>query len=330
MNTNLGFYWSPVEENLQEQLDLLVYSGANAVYIPQRRLSRLLLDQLHELGLHIHVDRGLFAGEDVRRQFPDSVPIDAAGMPFERDGWYVPACPNHPQLRYHHLQAIGALLDQHGHEIDSLWLDFIRFPVRWEGSQPELRPLCFCRHCLNNFLGAERQNYSKEETEVLARSILQERQAEWVEWKCRRIADFVGQIRAQITRRNLPLRLGIFTLPWRRFDFDGAMRSIVGQELELLAAHVDVFSPMVYHKLCEQPVEWIADVTHDHAAWSRKATLPIIQSVHRPDVMTPAQLDAALTEALNASQEGAMIFTLEPLLESRELAAVVRHHFGAK
>ena len=329
MDRALGFFWSPAEgDNHTEQIARMAALGANTVYVPHARLTRALLDQLRGQPLRVIVEQGLFIGAELRAQFPASVPIDAVGKPFDRDGWYVPACPNHPQVRRHRLEAIADLLDHAGHALDGLWLDFVRFPVRWEGPTPNLGPWCFCRHCLNFFRNEARAEYSQQATAEIASTILHERHDEWVAWKCNSIADFVHAVKAQITARDLTLPLGIFALPWRRADFDGAMRRVASQDLALLARDVDCFSPMVYHKLCHQSPAWISHVVEDHAAWTNKPMLPIIQSVHQPDAMSPAQLDQALTQALDVASGGAMIFTAAPVLASPELAAVVRRHFA--
>ncbi len=323
-----GFYWVPASDNLDQQFALLAYTGANAVYVSHRKLDQIPLAYLHQQKIQVFIDWGIFVGEDLRQQYPDSVPLDEMGTPFERDDWYVPVCPNHPQVRTQHLAEIAKLLDHHGHELAGLWLDFIRYPVRWEVKQPRLRQLCFCRHCLNLFLEAEREHYTTSEIQALARLILHERQEEWVAWKCARIAQFVQAVRTQIAVRKLPLLLGIFSLPWQRTDYAGAIRTVAGQDLGLLAEHVDIISPMVYHKLCYRSVAWIEEVIHDVLDWTHRPVLPIIQSVDQPDVMTAAQLDDALTHASSASGNGVMIFTLDPLLASKEKCAVVHTHFS--
>jgi hypothetical protein len=324
----VGFYWVPASDNLDQQLDLLVNTGANTVYVPYRKLDLVPLAYLHQQKIQVFVDWGLFVGEELRQQYPDSVPVDETGAPFERDDWYVPVCPNHPQVRTQHLAALTQLLEDHGHEIAGLWLDFIRFPVRWEVKQPHLRQLCFCRHCLNLFLQVEREHYTVDETQEIARLILHERKEEWVTWKCARITQFVQTVRRHITVRNFPLRLGMFSLPWQRTDYVGAIRTVAGQDLGLLAEHVDIISPMVYHKLCYRSVTWIEEVIDDVLDWTQRPVLPIIQSLDQPDVMTAGQLDAALTHASRASGDGIMIFTLDPLLAAQEKITVVRTHFS--
>jgi hypothetical protein len=327
--TLLGFYWVPSGQSIDNQIDLLTYTGANTVYVPHRALDQLSLSELRRRGIQVYVDWTIFAGEELREAVPDSAPIDAAGAPFVRDEWYVPACPNHPEVRRRRLDAIQDALDRHGQEIAGVWLDFIRFPVRWEAAQPRLRQLCFCPNCLNLFLGEDRPSYSPEETQSLAQTILAERRDEWIAWKCERIADFVRAVRAEVAQRNLATRLGMFSLPWRRADMDGAIRAIVGQDLGRLAESIDAFSPMVYHKLCYRPLPWIAEVVRDVQEWTSRPVLPIIQSLDQPEPMAAAEMDGALLSALEPAPEGVMIFTLAPLLDNAEKAAAVRARFQA-
>ena len=99
MSIYVGFYWTPTEHQVEEQLNLLTYTGANTVCIPHRFLEQTPLAWLRRQDIETFVDWTVFAGESLRQQYPDSVPIDATGTPFERDEWYVPVCPNHPQVR---------------------------------------------------------------------------------------------------------------------------------------------------------------------------------------------------------------------------------------
>lgn len=324
-----GVYWQPTPDTLNDHLAQLAALRANAAYVPHTALDDLPLADLHAQGLEIYADIAVFAGEDLRRDEPDSAPVDATGARFERDDWYVPACPNHPGLRRRQLTRIEAILDKHGANIDALWLDFIRFPVRWEGPQPNLTPRCFCRHCLNGFLQQDQLVYSPAETRRLAQQILNEQVEAWVRWKCASITDFVANVREAIEARDLSLQLGMFSLPWRRSDFDGAIRTVAGQDLGQLAHYVDTFSPMVYHKLCAQPVDWIGHVVRDVQAWTQRPVLPIIQAVDSPDPMPATELDAALQTAINATPTGVMIFTFAPLLENADKSSVTRKRFSA-
>lgn len=323
-----GFYWQP-KETYAHELEQIAATGADTVYIPHAALDARLLDAARAKGIRVLLDWRIFAGDDARRRFPDSIPIDDQAAPFERDEWYIPACPSHPQLRAYRLQSIEDALDQHGDAIDGVWLDFIRFPVRWERAQPHMRALCFCAHCLQSFLQTEQPAFTAAEIRAHAQTILHERKAEWVAWKCASIEDFVGQVRRAIDARGLRLTLGIFSLPWTRAAFDGAIRTIAGQDLGNLAPHIDCFSPMVYHLLCHQSPGWIREVTDDVAMWTEKPVLPIIQAVDAPSTLSAMELQTALEQGLAARSTGVMIFTFAPLLDSVEKTAVVSAIFRA-
>src|SRR6266508_1192496 len=134
----VGFYWIPSEDSQKGQLDLLTFTGATAAIVPYRLLDITPVDDLRHHNIKLFADWTVFAGRELRQDFPDSVPVEASGVPFERDDWYIPACPNHPQLRIRHLTAIESLFKRWGNMLDGLWLDFIRYPVRWEAEQPRL------------------------------------------------------------------------------------------------------------------------------------------------------------------------------------------------
>lgn len=327
-NYHLGYYWSSIADDVVSQVNLLVATGANTVFVPGHFLERIPFTQLNDHGIRVIADWGCFIGDELRQRYPDSVPVSASGQLFERDDWYVPICPNHPGVRRQHLEGIARLLEQHGAHLSGLWLDFIRYPVRWEGSQPTLGDYCFCRHCLNLFLGESREQYTLEETHTLAQAILAERRAEWVAWKCGRVLDFTHAVRRLIDASGQPLRLGIFCLPWRTSDFDGAIRTVAGQDLGRLAEIVDTFSPMVYHRLCGQNVAWIGEMIADAQVAVGRKTLPIVQAMDRPGVLGPQELADTLTLCLAVESEGAMIFTLDDVEKSAEKAAAVTQVFA--
>jgi hypothetical protein len=329
----LVYYWSPGDrtgDDRARQAALIGATGANAVYVPGISLDRIPRAPLHARGVRIIADWSVFVGEELRQRFPDSVPVDASGRPFERDGWYVPVCPNHPEVRRWHTEGIARLLARYGDQLFGLWLDFIRYPVRWEGAAPPLPQLCFCRHCLNLFLDEQREHYSIEETHRQAQTILSERRDEWVEWKCGRIVAFTQEVRRLITEAGLDLRLGIFSLPWRQDDFDGAIKSIASQDLARLARTVDTFSPMVYHRLCAQDVAWIADVIRDVQRVTGRAVLPIVQAMDRPGLLPAGELEAALAASLATGAEGVMIFTLDAVEETPVKVATVHRFFAQR
>ena len=114
---------------------------------------------------------------------------------------------------------------------------------------------------------------------------------------------------------------------WTVTDFEGAIRHVVGQDYRSLSASVDVFSPMVYHKLCGRDVPWIAEITK--WAWEEtgKAVLPIVQAVDEPEPLKPQELHQVLKTALAApGSQGAIIFNLGVLTPKK--ITVMEEVFG--
>jgi hypothetical protein len=122
--------------------------------------------------------------------------------------------------------------------------------------------------------------------------------------------------------------LGIFTVPWTEADFDAHQRATsdanvhpaVGQDLTLLASHVDVISPMVYHRMCERPPTWPGEVTTWVKARAREAdgetaVWPIIEVVEATDVYPNAEFVTACRAVIEAQADALMAFTLEGLFK---------------
>ncbi len=110
----LGYYWAPVDDDPARQADLLVQTGANAAYVQGHALGRIPIASLRDRDVRLLADWSVFVGEELRQMFPDSVPIDANGRPFDRADWYVPVCPNQPQVRAWHRDGIARLLVHDG------------------------------------------------------------------------------------------------------------------------------------------------------------------------------------------------------------------------
>jgi hypothetical protein len=327
MHSVKGFYWTPPPDHCDEQLELISESGANTVIVPHASVNRDLLRRIKGVGLTINIDIALFSGAQLREEYTDCAPFDEHGRILPNDDWYVPVCPNNPHVRTKHLSALTALLDDNRTEIDGVWLDFIRFPVRWEKKHPDLRLACFCNHCLNLFLKDEQKAYTDAARVSLATSILRERYDEWVTWKCRQIAEFVSTIRRLLREGDQRMELGLFCLPWRPQDFDGAITAIAGQDVEQLALTADCLSPMVYHKLCDRDVPWLGDVVQDLRSRITKPVLPAVQSLDHPATLSVKEFAQSIELAMDASDYGVIIFDFDSVQASPDKLAVVHERF---
>jgi hypothetical protein len=115
----------------------------------------------------------------------------------------------------------------------------------------------------------------------------------------------------------------MFSVPWTETDWDGALRRIMGQDLEALAKYIDVFSPMVYHKMCGQPVPWIANITEHAHGLTDKPIWPIIQTMSKPEAMSDQEFGAAIDQARQADgSQGVILFTWKGLLEENRISTM--------
>ena len=90
----------------------------------------------HAAGMSVYAEFGCFVGRQWWEQMPESRPITADGAPLEPEGWYCGVNPAIPDVRQERLAALESLLIEH--ELDGVWLDFIRWPCHWEVPEPTL------------------------------------------------------------------------------------------------------------------------------------------------------------------------------------------------
>jgi hypothetical protein len=102
---------------------------------------------------------------------------------------------------------------------------------------------------------------------------------------------------------------------------------VIGQDVRALGRCVDVFSPMVYHRMCGRPPSWIAEVVQEERDLSGKPVWPIVQAVDEPSPLSPEEYAAALDAALGSAADGVIVFTLQAAVDGAKLA-VTRAKLG--
>lgn len=285
-----------------------------------------LVAALHEQGIKVFAEVSLFVGKQYWERYPHSRPTTSTGEPMVAEGWYYGVNPIIPEIRTHNVERIRTLIERY--EVDGVWLDFCRWPCRWERSTPQLIQTSFDPLTLAAFQRDEGISIPSSLQTIPEKAdwLLAHHYEAWTAWKCNQITSFVQQVRVIIDQTPRKVLLGLFSIPWRPTDFDGAIRHIIGQDYQDLAATVDCFSPMVYHTLCGRDVSWIAEIT----AWVGKKTgkpvWPIVQAMDDPEPLSPQELRQAVQTALTASgSDGVIIYNLKAL--SPEKLTVVRDGF---
>ncbi len=90
--------------------------------------------------------------------------------------------------------------------------------------------------------------------------ILQKHAEDWIEWKCDNIVSMVKNIVTTVKAIQPGIRTNLHAVPWRKNDFGGAIKRIVGQDLTRLSKLVDYVSPMCYSHMLKRDAEWVSSV----------------------------------------------------------------------
>lgn len=299
-----------------EQVEILRSWGNTAIFGGYGDPS--FVEAAHRAGMPVYAEFGCFTGQDWWTDVPDSRPITAQGAPLEPEGWYYGVNPASPQVRQRQLEALAELVT--AHEIDGVWLDFVRWPCHWEVHHPRLPRTSFDAQTLARFSQETGIDLPSGSPPDLAQVVLSRYEREWTAWRCDQVTSWVAEAGAVLKGARPGLTLGLFGVPWRLADRDGAILKVVGQNYRALGEYVDVFSPMAYHLMCGYPPEWIAEVTAEVHALSGKPVWPIVQSVDQPGTLSAAEYGRALDVALHhPSCAGVLVFTMAGALQEDKL-----------
>jgi hypothetical protein len=300
-----------------EQAALLQAWGSTAIFggyqVPG------FVEACHQVGLKVYAEFPCFMGESWWQKEPASRPVTEEGQLLEPEGWYYGVNPAIPSVRQAQWAALEKLLRDYA--LDGVWLDFIRWPCRWEGADPH-RPLTsFDPITLARFSQEAGLELRLEDAAAAASLILKEHEEAWITWRCDQITAWVAEAKAIVERTKPGAVLGLFGIPWRLADYDGAILKIIGQDYRALGQYVDVFSPMVYHRLCHQPLAWIEAIIAEVSQLSDKPVWPIIQSIEEPQPL-PAEEYGQTLELVLQSQvaSGILVFNLKGALAEGKLA----------
>ncbi len=75
------------------------------------------------------------------------------------------------------------------------------------------------------------------------------------------------------------LQLGVCLVPWRVSGYSGGLSFQLAQDVSSFSHYVDIYSPMVYHKMVGKPVEWVSEISKYYSDRVDGLVWPIIQVV---------------------------------------------------
>ena len=142
-----------------------------------------------------------------------------------------------------------------------IWLDYLTFTGWFETSDPDLQDNCFCKACVTEF--CESQNLDVDRPAV----IMQKHAALWRRHKCEKIAKFAARYAELIHSSQPDSIVGAYLCPWQPHEFDSGISRIFGQDVNLMADAIDVFTPLIYTAKSGRAYGWGREYLESSGGW---------------------------------------------------------------
>jgi len=273
----IGMYGVPSIKSVNPDTYLNNFSeaGVNAVFVPEDEET---IRWFKRNGYKVYISMNVFGGTEPWKKYPDARPVKENGELLEEGkGGYGGICPTHEGWRKERLDHMEGILRKFGGKngIDGIWLDFIRYPGEWEVAAPDVPNTCYCKRCLEKFK-AETRNLQPPASSLQPQS----QKYEWIKWKKKQIESFVIEAKRIIERfsKERPIKFGLFVVPWTKGEKQNDISFKLAQDAFELSRHVDVISPMVYHKMCGHDETWVGVMTAYYKETALCDVWPIVQS----------------------------------------------------
>ncbi len=271
----------------------------------------------------------VFFNPDALAVSPGLYAITSEGEPAKEE-WVEFVCPAREDYRRQVVEKARDIIRKY--DPDGISIDFIRHFVFWEKVYPDRDPAtlpvtCFDSICIAKFSsmqGVVIPEGLKSPGEK-ASWILENHHAAWTAWKCSLITSMVEEI-ADAARKLKPgIGINVHLVPWGRTDYDGAGRSVAGQDIPALARLADYLSPMTYAHMVKRDPEWIHGVVEDINRQSGGRVLPSIQvnKAYLDTELDPEEFRRSLRAALEPPSNGVILWSWEQLAEYPEKLTVL-------
>jgi len=290
-------------------LDKLKKAGVNAVFVPADKDT---IRFFKERGFNVFISVNVFGGKSAWKKYPDARPAKSDGTLLGSEAGYKGhggVCPSHRKWRADRLKYIKKLIAQFS-DIDGIWLDFIRYPVLWEVKDPIILDTCYCQRCLRQFQEDTHIDIPKGLNTIDAALWIKDNSLyEWMKWKKKQISSFVESAKKLVkgASSGKQLLLGLFMVPWTKGEHQNAISFRLVQDAFELSRHVDVISPMVYHKMVGKPSSWVGDMTRYFKEGANCEVWPIVQSID----CTLNEFSSAIQFAGQAMADGILVFSFK-------------------
>lgn len=315
---------------LEDLFNQLESTGINTLFTsPELALRKGFMNMADNHGMPVFLIVPTFYNPEVLAEDSSLFAVTATGNKAV-DDWVEFICPNRKDYRMRHLEYLKSLVVELSPA--GLSIDFIRYFVFWEKVYPgqtilDLPQTCFDDTCLSVFVEEYQILIPENMTDLKGKAdyIIEHHGLDWAEFKVKTITSYVQEITRALNNIDPDLKFNLHLVPWRRLDFDGAIRKVAGQEVKLLAPWVDYLSPMCYSHMVKQSPTWIHELVVDTDQSSKGQVLPSIQvgRAYREEPFLPGDFRNALQSALKAPSLGVIFWSWEALVEDPEKRRVV-------
>ena len=279
----------------------------------------------------------IFYDPEALKADPDLNAITRTGERAKED-WVEFVCPSREAFRKQKVEAVRQTIAKV--QPDGVSLDFIRSFVFWEMVHPErtyasLPNACFCQYCLAKFSSDTGIVLPKEALAAPQNSsawIEAHQMEEWSQWKSGLITSMVEQL-AMVAKQARPgILINVHAVPWRKNDFDGAIKKVAGQDFAAISRFANYISPMCYASMLHRDAAWIHSVVEDIASDSSAPVLPSIQvSPAYPDDLPIRDIDfeEAVKAAIAPPSRGVVFWSWDHLSKEPAKMTVLKRKFGS-
>ena len=240
-------YFGPYGAAALEYIDRFAAYGANAFWFHGFDPAAFAACQKYDLAACVEFKT--FRADFQTR--PELIPIGVDGQPIRYGKLVQGVCLSQQEFLAETEENLLAGLRTF--QPTGIWLDYLTYAGWFETPTPDLQDSCFCPACISHFCQTTGLDATTPD------KISQTFSEQWVNHKCERIAGLAAHY-ADLIRSHLPdCIIGAYMCPWTPEAFDGALRRIFAQDYDLLAAAIDVFTPLIYAKKSGCPASWGRD-----------------------------------------------------------------------
>lgn len=282
----------------------------NAVFVHGGSINDALIRRAAAEGAKVYAEFATLNGKGYVEKHPEAWPINEKGEQAPAATWFMGVCPTDPAFKAYRLSQLNELLDKY--DLAGVWMDYFHWHAQFEDPNPILPETCFNDSCLKAFSRAANLQIPAGSTADKAAWILKRHDRKWRDWRASVLAGWAREFRETVKRKRPNALVGVYHCPWDDREFNGARRRILGLDFNLIAPHVDVFSPMVYHGRMGRPPEWVGQ----YVEWISKRLprnvkiWPIVQAHGEPAEISPEEFNLVLRLGLAGRSTGVMMFTL--------------------